>query len=57
MKKYKVITGFIDKETGTQHYTREVLELDPNRAKQLKGYVEEIPGQEKPKKEAKKNGK
>ena len=47
MKKYKVITGFIDKETGEQHYTREVLELDPNRAKQLKEYVEEIPGQKK----------
>lgn len=57
MKKYKVITGFIDKETGIQRYTREVLELEPERAKQLKGYVEEIPGQAKPKKETKKNGK
>ena len=57
MKKYKVVTGFIDKDTGEQHYTREVLDLEPDRAKQLKGFVEEIPGQEKPKKEAKKNGK
>ena len=56
MKKYKVTTGFIDKDTGEQHYTREVLDLEPDRAKQLKGFVEEIPGQEKPKKEAK-NGK
>lgn len=56
MKKYKVITGFIEKETGEQRYTNQVLDLEPDRAKQLKGFVEEIPGQAKPKKEAK-NGK
>ena len=49
MKKYKVIKNFVDKYTKESCYTGDVLELTPERAEELEGYVEEVKG--------KKNGK
>ena len=49
MKKYKVVKAYVDKYTGADRYTGDVIELDPARAKELKDYVQEV--------KEKKNGK